>query len=188
MASSWPGDGPGRGRRRRVETVVREADDDAVRIMTVHGSKGLEFPVVVLAGLNADRDPRSPVVTWGPERPEVRFGRKGDYFETTGYLDVREADKRFEEAEQRRLLYVAATRAQDHLVVSLHHKAGYPSHAASSTRSAGPGRTIARPGHPAGPALTLEAASVVDRAVEGGCRRGLVAAPTRAPGRVRASG
>jgi len=114
----------------RLETVVREADDDAVRIMTVHGSKGLEFPVVVLAGLNADRDSRSPVVTWGPERPEVRFGRKGDYFETAGYLDVREADKRFEEAEQRRLLYVAATRAQDHLVVSLHHKAGYPSQAA----------------------------------------------------------
>ncbi|HEY8058121.1 MAG TPA: UvrD-helicase domain-containing protein, partial [Acidimicrobiales bacterium] len=114
----------------RIETVVRETDDDAVRIMTVHGSKGLEFPVVVLAGLNADRDPRSPVVTWGRDRPEVRFGRKDDYFETAGYVDVREADKRFEEAEQRRLLYVAATRAQDHLVVSLHHKAGYPSHAA----------------------------------------------------------
>ena len=119
------------GRADRVETVLREADDDAVRIMTVHGSKGLEFPVVVLAGLNADPNTQSPLVAWGPERPEIRFGNRDDgYFETAGYLDVREADQRFEDAEQRRLLYVAATRAQDHLVVSLHHKPGYRNHAA----------------------------------------------------------
>jgi ATP-dependent exoDNAse (exonuclease V) beta subunit len=115
----------------RIETVVREADDDAVRIMTVHGSKGLEFPVVVLAGLNAERDNRHPVVAWGAAGPEVRFGSAGQgYWETAGYEAVRQADKRFDEAEQRRLLYVAATRAQDHLVVSLHHRAGKPSHAA----------------------------------------------------------
>ena len=118
------------GRADRVETVLSEADDDAVRIMTVHGSKGLEFPVVVLAGLNADADPRSPLVVWGPGRPEIRIGNKADgYFETDGYLVVRESDRRFEDAEQRRLLYVAATRAQDHLVVSLHHKPGYRNHA-----------------------------------------------------------
>ena len=118
------------GRADRVETVVREADDDAVRIMTVHGSKGLEFPVVVLAGLNADRDPRPPLVAWGPERPEIRMGSQAaGYFETDGYGGVREADERFEDAERRRLLYVAATRAQDHLVVSLHHKPGYRNHA-----------------------------------------------------------
>lgn len=118
------------GRADRVETVLREADDDAVRIMTVHGSKGLEFPVVVLAGLNADPNTQSPLVAWGPERPEIRFGNRDDgYFETAGYLDVREGDQRFEDAEQRRLLYVAATRAQDHLVVSLHHKPGYRNHA-----------------------------------------------------------
>ncbi len=115
----------------RLETVVREADDDAVRIMTVHGSKGLEFPVVVLAGLNAERDNRHPIVAWGADGPEVRFGNANQgYWETAGYDVVRQADKRFDEAEQRRLLYVAATRAQDHLVVSLHHRPGNtPSHA-----------------------------------------------------------
>ena len=119
------------GRADRVETVAREADDDAVRIMTVHGSKGLEFPVVVLAGLNADRDVRAPLVSWSEVGPEIRFGSKQNgYFETAGYATVRASDERFEEAEQRRLLYVAATRAQDHLVVSLHHKpANQPSHA-----------------------------------------------------------
>jgi len=86
---------------------------------------------VVLAGLNADRDPRPPLVVWGPERPEIRIGSQAaGYFETDGYLAVRESDERFEIAEQRRLLYVAATRAQDHLVVSLHHKPGYRNHAA----------------------------------------------------------
>jgi ATP-dependent helicase/nuclease subunit A len=119
------------GRADRIETVTREADDDAVRIMTVHGSKGLEFPVVILTGLNADRDVRAPIVSWGEAGPEIRFGSKAaGYFETAGYSTVRESDERFEEAEQRRLLYVAATRAQDHLVVSLHHKpAKAPSHA-----------------------------------------------------------
>ena len=33
------------------ETVLPETDDDSVRIMTIHGSKGLEFPITVLAGM-----------------------------------------------------------------------------------------------------------------------------------------
>ena len=37
------------------EHVVPEPDDDAVRIMTIHAAKGLEFPIVVLAGLNSTR-------------------------------------------------------------------------------------------------------------------------------------
>ena len=36
---------------RVVETVLPETDDDAVRIMTVHGAKGLEFPIVVASGM-----------------------------------------------------------------------------------------------------------------------------------------
>src|SRR5439155_10077576 len=35
---------------RVVETVLPETDDDAVRIMTIHGAKGLEFPIVVCSG------------------------------------------------------------------------------------------------------------------------------------------
>ena len=45
---------------RVVEAILPESDDDAVRIMTVHASKGLEFPIVVLSGLNvADRSRRA---------------------------------------------------------------------------------------------------------------------------------
>jgi hypothetical protein len=34
-----------------LETVVPELDDDAVRILTVHGSKGLDFPITIVSGL-----------------------------------------------------------------------------------------------------------------------------------------
>src|SRR5690606_4781651 len=51
-------------RASRLETIVPEADDDAVRILTVHGAKGLEFPIVFLSGLNAPPMPRHPRVVW----------------------------------------------------------------------------------------------------------------------------
>jgi ATP-dependent helicase/nuclease subunit A len=116
-----------------VEAVVPEPDDDAVRILTVHGAKGLEFPVVFLAGLNAGTDPSRPQVHWGDQRPEVAFGpQKGARFETAGYAGLDTAARQAEAAESLRLLYVAATRARDHLVVSLHHRPsgnGVASHA-----------------------------------------------------------
>ena len=60
---------------RAVEVVVPEPDDDAVRILTVHGAKGLEFPVVVLAGLGvADRN-IAPMVLWDRDGcPQVQIG------------------------------------------------------------------------------------------------------------------
>ena len=52
---------------RVVEAILPDTDDDAVRIMTVHASKGLEFPIVVLAGLNTEDRPVGGVdVLWGP--------------------------------------------------------------------------------------------------------------------------
>ncbi|MGH9187491.1 MAG: UvrD-helicase domain-containing protein [Acidimicrobiales bacterium] len=107
-----------------VETVVPEPDDDAVRILTVHGAKGLEFPVVVLAGLNAVGDNTWPAVLWADGGPEVSVGSRDAKFETAVYRERSGEARDADELEARRLLYVAATRAQDHLVVSLHHKPG----------------------------------------------------------------
>ena len=36
---------------RVVETVLPETDDDAVRILTIHGAKGLEFPITIVSGM-----------------------------------------------------------------------------------------------------------------------------------------
>jgi ATP-dependent helicase/nuclease subunit A len=105
-----------------VETVVPEPDDDAVRILTVHGAKGLEFPVVVLAGLATSRPPSLIDVAWLDDGPEVMVtALGGGRFATGNWGDASDAAKRFEAAEAKRLLYVAATRARDTLIVSLHH-------------------------------------------------------------------
>ena len=120
-------------RARAVEIVVPEPDDDALRVLTVHGAKGLEFPVVILAGLNVTPPNRTTPVLWNPDGSfEVRVGRaqQGTRFETTGWQARSEREDALDAAERLRLLYVAATRARDHLLVSLHHKANSNCHAA----------------------------------------------------------
>jgi ATP-dependent helicase/nuclease subunit A len=98
-----------------------DPDDDAVRVMTIHGAKGLEFPVVVLAGLERDRSdgPGQPAVVWSEHRtPEINAG----LFRTAGYEQAGLRAQHLDVLEQQRLLYVAMTRARDHLVVCLHHR------------------------------------------------------------------
>jgi ATP-dependent exoDNAse (exonuclease V) beta subunit len=115
---------------RAVEVVVPEPDDDAVRILTVHGAKGLEFPVVVLAGLGvADRNV-TPMVLWDRDGcPQLQIGprERPSYpsfrYRSAGYDALFDHEQAAAEAEQIRLLYVAATRARDHLIVSTHHRA-----------------------------------------------------------------
>ena len=112
-------------RARAVEIVVPEPDDDALRVLTVHGAKGLEFPIVILAGLNVSPPNRATPVLWNPDGTfEVRVGRvaQGTRFETAGWHDRSQREDELDAAERLRLLYVAATRSRDHLLVSLHHK------------------------------------------------------------------
>ncbi len=104
------------------EAVLPETDHDAVRIMTIHAAKGLEFPIVVVAGLTTQhRGGRAGVdVLWTADGPQVRLSPT---FVTREYEATKVLDEQLDEYERRRLLYVACTRARDHLVVSLHRKA-----------------------------------------------------------------
>ena len=113
----------GEEQARVTETAIAEDDDDAVRIMTVHASKGLEFPIVILTGLNIEPSKDSPPVLWDEQRqPEVRVGSDtAGYFETAGYDVVKSREAAMDRIERDRLLYVAATRARDHLVASVFH-------------------------------------------------------------------
>ncbi|MGF0117433.1 UvrD-helicase domain-containing protein [Promicromonospora sp. Marseille-Q5078] len=108
---------------RVAESVLPETDVDAVRVMTVHAAKGLEFPMVVLSGMTSQSRRRAGVKLLWPEGGgySVRF-RAG--VETDDFDVVQPVDEQMDELEKRRLLYVAATRARDHLVVSLHRVDG----------------------------------------------------------------
>jgi ATP-dependent exoDNAse (exonuclease V) beta subunit len=121
-------------RARVIESVAPEPDDDAVRILTVHGAKGLEFPVVLLAGLSTQPPRFSPTVVWNDDgSAEFANGTKssGTRVETEGYEQAAHAEEQHDKAERLRLLYVAMTRARDHLVVSLHRKEKLECHAQS---------------------------------------------------------
>jgi ATP-dependent helicase/nuclease subunit A len=111
--------------RRQAEAVdegeapASEPGDDVVQCLTMHRAKGLEFPVVVLAQLGQSRERTDlPPLLDGPRaRPAVHV-RKG--CESLGYPEAQAAHAAREEHENRRLLYVALTRARDHLVLPLH--------------------------------------------------------------------
>jgi len=102
--------------------VVPDADDDAVRVMTVHASKGLEFPWVALMGLGAVRNQTdSARVLWDESgNLQLRIGSKQRRLETPGFPEAASNEERRDADEQARLLYVGVTRAKDHLVVGVH--------------------------------------------------------------------
>jgi DNA helicase-2/ATP-dependent DNA helicase PcrA len=81
-----------------------EASGDAVRLMTVHGAKGLEFSHVFVLRVNKNKFPQ-------PERPHV--------FEFPAALMKEGApEEQFHNQEERRLFYVALTRAEDRLTIT----------------------------------------------------------------------
>lgn len=106
------------------ETVLPETDDDSVRIMTIHGAKGLEFPITVLGGMTTQitRPPMGPSISFPPgdREPVLRLSSK---VTSEGYDAWKPVDEQMDEHERLRLMYVAATRARDHLVVCLHRLA-----------------------------------------------------------------
>jgi ATP-dependent helicase/nuclease subunit A len=105
-----------------IEATVAEETDDVVRIMTVHGAKGLEYPIVALANLTA-RNAKQAQPVPREDQSFLHFrvgaetsGRHG-HFKTPGYDDAWEQEKTHVDAERLRLLYVAATRAREHLII-----------------------------------------------------------------------
>ena len=107
---------------RVIETVLPETDDEAVRILTVHGAKGLEFPITILSGMTtAMRGRQGGVQVLFPPGKRWVLHLKKD-LETMDFTEYQPIEEQMDLHERLRLLYVAATRARDHLIVSVHRK------------------------------------------------------------------
>ena len=105
----------------RVRRLLRLGDDrdlrqlpaaaqglDAVRLTTIHGAKGLEFPVVHIPGMNGDTLPRTPAAPVCPPPDGMVAGGQG---EALAVFRAGAAE------EQECLFYVALSRARDRLFI-----------------------------------------------------------------------
>ncbi len=89
---------------------------DEVRVMTVHGAKGLEAPIVILADtMTQPSGPRPPRLLELADGAVIWAGRKDD--DVAPVAAARQAALAEAEDEYRRLLYVAMTRAADRLII-----------------------------------------------------------------------
>jgi len=101
---------------------ARIADEDAINLMTIHSAKGLEFKVVFVTNLAKDK---FPLYRGGAEPliPPELMEQYRDIFEDKSVKDiekaVRERKKEIKKEEERRLAYVALTRAKEHLFLTL---------------------------------------------------------------------
>lgn len=109
-----------RATKAREAAISLQTDSNVVTIMTIHKSKGLEFPAVFLPALQAttmsDRDNMRYL-------PEIGLGIKvvnsdGELVESSVFNKIKALNKMLETEEKKRQLYVAMTRAEEYLVLS----------------------------------------------------------------------
>lgn len=106
------------------EATVLAEDDDVVRIMTVHQAKGLEFPVVVYAGLGEKvRDDNSSLLVAPDGEVALRMSLPRPFSALSGRITfgpydlLQQAARERARLEEARICYVAATRARERLIL-----------------------------------------------------------------------
>ncbi len=102
------------------ETAANLDADDAVTIMTIHKSKGLEFDTVILPMLDARTQSDTTEIKF---HARLGVGVKavladGSMAESSVLNEIKETDKQLQKEERKRQLYVAMTRAKNRLIMS----------------------------------------------------------------------
>ena len=101
-----------------AESALAEESPEAVRVLTIHKAKGLEFPVVILAGLHHGTGPSRRVPLLSQDWSTGLIGLvQGDRC-SLGAVVTKEKGEAREAVERRRLLYVGMTRAKERLILS----------------------------------------------------------------------
>jgi ATP-dependent helicase/nuclease subunit A len=111
-----------RDQPREEQAATQPENADVVRLMSIHQAKGLEFPVVVVADVaSAAGGPRTGVARWDGERGCLARPPGEDdppLFSDFGWRLGRAGEMLADWQEDLRTLYVACTRAEDHLILS----------------------------------------------------------------------
>ena len=87
--------------------------------MTIHKSKGLEFPVVFVPALDARSKGDTDMLRFNADAGlGIKVDMGGELQDTSVMLAIKDIEKQLDSAEKQRQLYVAMTRAQDRLILS----------------------------------------------------------------------
>lgn len=105
------------------EAEVYTGGYNAVQLMTIHKSKGLEFPVVILPNIDAGGNNKIqkdfyPEIGWALSWNDLEFSGDDQKMRPIAYHQIRDIENKQSLAESKRLFYVASTRAKDHLMLS----------------------------------------------------------------------
>jgi ATP-dependent helicase/nuclease subunit A len=106
---------------RESEAPVESEEDDVVKLITTHSAKGLEFPVVIVADVDRDNTRPSDYFVYSKDHGisfKILNPSTNEAEVPLSYERINDEIKEKELRESRRLLFVAMTRAQEHLIIS----------------------------------------------------------------------
>ena len=107
------------GAARETEAPPPAAGTGAIRLMTIHAAKGLEFPVVCVADLaHSSNTTESPLLTDGRRVGLRLVNTDRERVDALAYDELRAERRQAAAAEEERIIYVAMTRARDRLILS----------------------------------------------------------------------
>lgn len=102
------------------ELEIQNEGPEGVQIMTIHASKGLQFPIVIIAGLDQGSDSVKVEFNSTCNNSNIYLPCSSDKGKLRNIFDYenKNLEAQMQDAELKRLFYVACTRAETHLVLS----------------------------------------------------------------------